>query len=120
MEGLKRIFIILSLMMIIFPSGSYSNAEEGKIPEGYKQYINKEFKVSLYYPKEWKPNTDYSPPRYERKEGFFLIAARNGLSLDGVADNDAYYKLSPYGDNPTIKKIFKVGVPSQMCHQTVS
>lgn len=67
-------------------------------------YTNKDYKVSLKYPPEWRAN---SSERYEGKDGFFQIGAVNGegMTIDEVAELDANHKLLPYGSEPKIESI---------------
>ena len=72
-------------------------------PSGLSTYTSKEYKVSLKYPSEWVVNLEYGE-RYQGNDGFFQLSAISGegLSIDEVANKDAFHQLKPYGSDPQI------------------
>lgn len=102
---LKRYFLIVSIFIFIFMVGC-SNKDVKEVSNNinnWELYSNETYKVSLEYPSDWKVKKGYED-RYEGESGFFQIGAISGneQSIDYVAENDAYHKLSPYGENPQI------------------
>lgn len=72
-------------------------------PSESKTFISEQYKISLRYPSNWKPNPDYIE-RYEGKDGFFQVGAIEGknMTIDDAAKNDAFHMLNPYGSDPKI------------------
>ena len=70
-------------------------------------YVNEDYHITLQYPSNWEANNDYFPPRYEGKDGYFLIGAIGGedMSVDEVVDLEANHKLKPYGSSPKVSPI---------------
>ena len=72
-------------------------------PSANAAYTSEDYKISLRYPSGWKPNPYYIE-RYEGTGGFFQVGAIDGagLTIDEVAENEAFHRLSPYGTKPQI------------------
>ncbi|WP_339287343.1 peptidase M56 [Paenibacillus sp. FSL E2-0201] len=70
---------------------------------GVSTYTSKEYKVSLKYPSDWVKNPEYDE-KYQGENGFFQLSAFSGerLSIDDVANMDAFHQLKPYGSDPQI------------------
>jgi len=75
-------------------------------PVGLKTYTNSYFKIALQYPGNWQMDPQYSDPQSGQKfvgqEGFFLIGAMDGDTIDQVTLSEAHHKLRPYGSQPSI------------------
>lgn len=67
-------------------------------------FISEDYQISLKYPPHWELNPKHKT-RYEGIDGFLQISAINGesMSIDQVAELDAFHMLMPYGSSPQIK-----------------
>lgn len=100
----KAVLLITGFVLSICLSGSSSKAAANIGSSGsYAVYTNKDYNVSLYYSRYWKPNNKYNI-RYEGKDGFFQINAFDGgnLKVNEVAYMEITHKLKPYGSIPQI------------------
>ncbi len=81
---------------------------------GLSTYTSKEYKVSLKYPSKWVVNPEYGE-RYQGNDGFFQLSAISGegLSIDDVANMDAFHQLKPYGSDPQIIELTLEGLKSE-------
>lgn len=88
----------------LITSGDASQAD-GEDTAGYATYKSDVYKVSLKYAADWKLNPNFFE-RYGGNNGFFQVSAINGesLSIDQVAQDQAFHKLKPYGSAPQIFK----------------
>jgi len=75
----------------------------------WQTYSNSHFAIKLKYPANWQPVPGYGDPesgeKYAGTDGFFMITAMDGESIDSVAAAEAYHKLQPYGSQPTIESL---------------
>ncbi|UNK16200.1 hypothetical protein MNQ98_16880 [Paenibacillus sp. N3/727] len=63
-------------------------------------YLNHEYKVSFFYPANWRKVTE---ERYEGIDGFFQISAISSeRGIHEVCRSEAFHILKPYGSNPQI------------------
>jgi hypothetical protein len=78
---------------------SMPDDSEGKV------YTNSVYDISLTYPANWEAVPGYSTygDRFEGDDGFFIINAAGGNSIDEVAGNEASHRLQPYGSQPLIE-----------------
>lgn len=68
--------------------------------DSYKLYLNQVYKVSFYYPQNWRKVTE---ERFEGSDGFFQISAISSEEeLHAVCRAEAFHVLQPYGTNPRI------------------
>ncbi|MEK4352029.1 peptidase M56 [Paenibacillus sp. FSL R5-0475] len=83
-------------------------------PSGLSTYTSKEYKVTLKYPSEWEVNPEYAE-RYQGNDGFFQLSAISGegLSIDEVANKDAFHQLKPYGSDPQIIELTLEGLKAE-------
>ncbi|OZQ61856.1 hypothetical protein CA600_24110 [Paenibacillus sp. VTT E-133280] len=83
-------------------------------PSGVSTYISKEYKVTLKYPSEWVVNPEYDE-RYQGHDGFFQLSAISGegVSIDEVANMDAFHQLKPYGSDPQIIELTLEGLKAE-------
>lgn len=104
---------VLCISLLACSNGSKDSAEK---PSGNATYTNNEYGISLEFPSTWKPNKQYTPPRFEGSDGFFLVAATAGgpEGIDGAADAEANHVLKPYGSNPTIEKLTIAGQDARL------
>lgn len=80
-------------------------------PSGLSKYTSKEYKVTLKYPSDWVVNPEYEE-KVQGNDGFFQLSAISGegLSIDEVANIDAFHQLKPYGSNPQIIELTLEGL----------
>jgi hypothetical protein len=75
----------------------------------WQTFSNPYFAITLKYPANWQPVPGYTDPKagekYAGTDGFFMITAMDGDSIDGVAAAEAYHRLQPYGSQPTIESL---------------
>lgn len=73
----------------------------------WQTFSNPYFAITLEHPANWQPVPGYTDPRagekYAGSDGFFMITAMDGDSIDSVAASEAYHRLQPYGSTPTIE-----------------
>lgn len=68
--------------------------------DSYKLYLNEVYKVSFYYPRNWRKVTE---ERFEGSDGFFQISAISSEEeLHAICRAEAFHVLQPYGTNPRI------------------
>jgi TolB protein len=104
---MKKIIILFFIVVTSFYiTCKVYTIQTNSITTNKKIYLNKELKVSLNYPANWKANSNYKD-RYEGDNGFFQVGAITGgdLTIDEVAKLDAFHKLNPYGTKPQIEAI---------------
>ena len=75
----------------------------------WQVYSNSHFAITLKHPANWQPVPGYSDPeageKYAGADGFFMLNAMDGESIDSVTAAEAYHKLQPYGSQPTIESL---------------
>jgi len=75
----------------------------------WQAFSNPYFAIMLEYPANWQPVSGHTDPRagekYAGADGFFMIGAMDGDSIDSVTAAEAYHKLQPYGSQPTIESL---------------
>ena len=75
----------------------------------WQTYSNPYFGITLKYPANWQPVPGYGDPetgeKYAGTDGFFMINAMDGASIDSVAAAEANHVLQPYGSQPTIESL---------------
>lgn len=83
-------------------------------PSGLSTYTSKEYKVSLKYPSDWIMNPEYDE-KYQGEDGFFQLSAISGegVSIDDVANMDAFHQLKPYGSDPQIIELTLEGLKAE-------
>jgi len=98
-KKLTAITLSICILSLVTSCGMQTNIDQQE--SKWKVYCNVAYKISLNYPKAWEFTT---VDRCEGEDGFFQICAFSGkdLSIDQVAENDAFHKLKPYGDDPQI------------------
>jgi hypothetical protein len=71
-----------------------------------KNYVNKEYKISLQYNKSWKPNTQ-NGLSFGGESGFFQISAISGegVSIDDVTSAQVHHILKPFGSKPIVSQL---------------
>jgi len=82
---------------------------ENTAPADWQTYSNPYFGITLKYPADWQPVPGYGDPesgeKYAGTDGFFMINAMDGESIDSVAAAEANHVLQPYGSQPTIESL---------------
>jgi TolB protein len=73
-------------------------------------YTNPHYAVTFKYPSHWTVNPTFSTPEYgytsyHGDDGFYIITAAGGGSLDAYTASEANHKLKPYGSTPTISNL---------------
>ncbi len=102
MKNITAIALSICILLLITSCGIQTNTDQ--IVPTWNLYSNLHYKISLYYPKDWE---SINVERYEGEDGFFQIGAISGkdLSIDQIADDNAFHKLKPYGDDPQINEL---------------
>ncbi len=84
----------------------------------WQTYSNPYFGITLKYPANWQPVPGYGEPesgeKYAGTDGFFMINAMDGESIDSVAAAEAYHKLQTYGSQPTIESLHVQGQEARL------
>lgn len=101
----KSVLLLVLVICLLLAALSACTKQDGN--QEISTYKNMEYGIKLQYPKGWKANKDYAPPKYEGEDGFFHISAMSGLgmSIDEAYKLEAEHKLNPYGSNPEIKDL---------------
>jgi hypothetical protein len=114
---LKKLFSIFILLMVLIASSGYlvKSKQNISLVSNWKVYSNAEYKVTLKYPSNWKPNPKYND-RFDGPDGFFQITALSGegVSIDYTANNEANHILKPYGTSPVISKLIIDGQEARL------
>lgn len=75
--------------------------------------VSHEFHVTLKYPKEWKLD-ERKHGRFEGEDGFLMLGAAKGGSLDEVVEREMNHHLKPYGEAPQVEKLTISGNSARM------
>ncbi|MCB9151156.1 MAG: hypothetical protein H6641_20550 [Caldilineaceae bacterium] len=67
----------------------------------WKTFRSSRFGVEFEYPASWQPSPD-DAERYSGSNGFFVLNASSGATLDDFADSEINHPLRPYGVNPQV------------------
>ncbi|KAB2395334.1 MULTISPECIES: peptidase M56 [Bacillus cereus group] len=75
-------------------------------PSHQKLYLNYDYNMKFYYPEYWMKIPGYEE-RYGFEREFFQISLLSGksLSLDQIAQQEAFHQIGPYGSQPSIKTL---------------
>lgn len=85
------------------PGSRFNYALREIDPSGPRSvYQNIAYKVRLSYPSGWQRVDD---TRYQGKEGFFLVNAAGGESIEAVANSEAQHRINPYGTRPIVEDL---------------
>lgn len=108
----KIVGVLILLIAACFLSGAAAPKTK---PAKWKTHVSETYLVTLKYPASWTKIQGYDE-RYGGRGGFFQLNAIGGedLSIDDVAQLEAYHKLRPYGSNPTIKDLSIDGQPARL------
>lgn len=81
------------------------DSNEDLWPGGDQVYTNAIFNISLTYPAGWEAVPGYSTygDKFTGDDGFFIVNAAGGDSIDVVAGSEADHRLRPYGSHPMIE-----------------
>ncbi|MEZ4663843.1 MAG: PA14 domain-containing protein [Caldilineaceae bacterium] len=67
----------------------------------WRTFRSPRFGVQFEFPASWRPSPD-DAERYSGADGFFVLNASGGATLDDFADNEISHPLRPYGLNPQV------------------
>lgn len=67
-------------------------------------YTNSYYNISLIYPPDWSAVPGYSTygDKFEGADGYFIVNAAGGGSIEEIVSSEAEHRLRPYGSNPLI------------------
>jgi hypothetical protein len=84
--------------------------------DSWETYSNPDFAITFKYPSHWELVPGYSDvgDKFAGSDGFFLITAMSGGTIDDVAANEAGHVLQPYGSHPTVESLWVQGQEARL------
>jgi TolB protein len=95
-----RRHLVPLIITVILSLSAFGFAEEH-----WQPYTDKDYRVSLHYPSEWKKAAGYDGPRFESQDGFFMLDAAGGGTPQQVCQGSAEHHLHPYGSHPVVQSV---------------
>lgn len=82
------------------PGSTPADGVRIRVPQPWKQYKNRTYKVLLRHPQVWRKMTD---DRYQGPGGYFQVSAiASPGTIYDVCFTEAYHMLKPYGSRPIL------------------
>jgi hypothetical protein len=82
----------------------WESSQQPPPPTQWSHYRNESYRVEFDYPANWRPETG-DPARYSGPDGFFVVDAAGGSSLDALVQNEINHPLRPYGTYPSVENL---------------
>jgi hypothetical protein len=114
----RDFYMSIAIILLIFFGiffGPWHRSEA--LPEGLSLYTNREYKVSLEYPEDWKPVSDAARDRFSGEDGFFEVSAAGSdgsIKLSDIENLEASHVSAPYGTSPTAESVMAGGKPAAL------